>query len=387
MTGYNWNKILNSLPEAHLLQSAQWAEVKGQFGWQPFFLVWQEHEDDLELIVRTDGDLTIKNPAAAALVLERKVFRGLSVIYVPKGPILRNWGDKNLHQRVIADLQEFAQSAGAIQIKIDPDLHIGRGIPGEEDAETDPLGIEITKELTEGGWQFSSDQIQFRNTFLIDLRPEEDELLSRMKSKTRYNIRLASRKGITIRYGDQTDLGNLYKMYAETSLRGGFTIRGEEYYQSLWQVFMKESLNSVIDPTAQPIIAEFEGKPVAGAVMFRFGGRAWYLHGMSLPEHSDKMATYLVQWEGMRWAKENGCVTYDMWGAPDHFAEDDSMWGVYRFKRGFGGEVIRTIGAWDYPVKPLVYKVYTRLLPMMLNALRKIGHSKIESVAVEGRNL
>jgi len=199
MTGYNWNKILNSLPEAHLLQSAQWAEVKGQFGWQPFFLVWQEHEDDLELIVRTDGDLTIKNPAAAALVLERKVFRGLSVIYVPKGPILRNWGDKNLHQRVIADLQEFAQSAGAIQIKIDPDLHIGRGIPGEEDAETDPLGIEITKGLTEGGWQFSSDQIQFRNTFLIDLRPEEDELLSRMKSKTRYNIRLASGKGITIR--------------------------------------------------------------------------------------------------------------------------------------------------------------------------------------------
>ena len=387
MTGYNWNKILNSLPEAHLLQSAQWAEVKGQFGWQPFFLVWQGQEDDLELLVSTDGDLAIKNPAAAALILERKAFRGLSVIYVPKGPILRDWSDKNLRQRVIADLQEFAQRAGAIQIKIDPDLPIGRGIPGEEDAEVDLQGIEFTEGLSGQGWQFSSDQIQFRNTFLIDLSPEKDELLSRMKSKTRYNIRLASRKGITIRYGDKTDLGNLYKMYAETSLRGGFTIRGEEYYQSLWQSFMKEGLDSDIDPTAQPIIAEFEGKPVAGAVMFRFGGRAWYLHGMSLPDHSDKMATYLIQWEGMRWAKENGCVTYDMWGAPDHFTEDDSMWGVYRFKRGFGGEVIRTIGAWDYPVKPLVYKVYTRLLPMILNALRKIDRSKIESAAVEGRNL
>jgi lipid II:glycine glycyltransferase (peptidoglycan interpeptide bridge formation enzyme) len=387
MTGHNWNKILNSLPDAHLLQSAQWAGVKGQFGWQPYFLIWQQHESDLELIVITEGDLKVRNPAAAALVLERKAFQGLSVMYVPKGPILCDWSDKNLRKKVIGDLQEFVKRAGAIQIKIDPDVVVGRGVPGEEDAAIDPQGILFEEELSKGGWRFSSDQIQFRNTFLIDLRPEEDELLNRMKSKTRYNIRLASRKGITIRYGDLTDLGKIYKMYAETSSRGGFTIRGEDYYQTLWQAFMKESLDSVIDPAAQLIIAEFEGIPVAGAVMFRFGARAWYLHGMSLPEHSDKMATYLIQWEGMRWAKENGCTTYDMWGAPDHFDESDSMWGVYRFKRGFGGEVIRTIGAWDYPVKPLVYKLYTRLLPILLNALRKIGDRKTESTAAESRNL
>lgn len=386
MTLNNWNKILNSFPEVHLLQSAQWAGVKGQFGWQPFFLIWQQHGSDLELIVITEDDLKVKNPAAAALVMERKAFQGLSVMYVPKGPILRDWSDKNLRKKVIGDLQEFAKRTGAIQIKIDPDVVVGRGVPGEEDAAIDPQGILIEGELTKGGWCFSSDQIQFRNTFLIDLRQEQDEILSRMKSKTRYNIGLASRKGITIRYGDGTDLGNLYRMYAETSIRGGFTIRGEGYYQNLWQAFMKESLDTDIDATAQSIIAEFEGKSVAGAVIFRFGERAWYLHGMSLPEHSDKMATYLVQWEGMRWAKENGCLTYDMWGAPDHFVEDDSMWGVYRFKKGFGGKVIRTIGAWDYPVKPLVYKIYTRLLPMMLNFLRKIGDRKTESIAVEGRN-
>ncbi len=386
MTLNNWNKILNSFPEAHLLQSAQWAGVKGQFGWQPYFLIWQQHGSDLELIVITEDDLKVKNPAAAALVLERKAFQGLSVMYVPKGPILRDWSDKNLRKKVIEDLQEFAKRTGAIQIKIDPDVVVGRGVPGEEDAAIDPQGILIEGELTKGGWCFSSDQIQFRNTFLIDLRQEQDEILSRMKSKTRYNIGLASRKGITIRYGDGTDLGNLYRMYTETSIRGGFTIRGEGYYQNLWQAFMKESLDTDIDATAQSIIAEFEGKSVAGAVIFRFGERAWYLHGMSLPEHSDKMATYLVQWEGMRWAKENGCLTYDMWGAPDHFVEDDSMWGVYRFKKGFGGKVIRTIGAWDYPVKPLVYKIYTRLLPMMLNFLRKIGDRKTESIAVEGRN-
>ncbi len=99
------------------------------------------------------------------------------------------------------------------------------------------------------------------------------------------------------------------------------------------------------------------------------------------------MATYLIQWEGMRWAKENGCITYDMWGAPDQFDKSDSMWGVYRFKSGFGGVVVRTIGAWDYPVKPLVYKLYTRLLPIILKALRKVGDSKTERAAAEGRNL
>ncbi|MCK4490062.1 MAG: peptidoglycan bridge formation glycyltransferase FemA/FemB family protein, partial [Anaerolineales bacterium] len=126
------------MPEAHLLQSAQWAELKGHYGWQPFFLVWQGLGGDLELTVRTDGDHKIKNPVAAALVLERKAFRGVSIIYVPKGPVLRDWSDKDLHQRVISDLQEFAKKAGAIQIKIDPDLVVGRGVPGEEEAETDP---------------------------------------------------------------------------------------------------------------------------------------------------------------------------------------------------------------------------------------------------------
>ena len=146
---------------------------------------------------------------------------------------------------------------------------------------------------------------------------------------------------------------------------------------------MSESLDLDRDASAQPIVAEFEGNPVAGAVMFRFSNRAWYLHGMSLPEHSDKMATYLVQWEGMRWAKENGCSTYDMWGAPDRFNESDSMWGVYRFKRGFGGVVTRTIGAWDYPVKTFIYTLYTNLLPRVLNAMRFIGNRKTRRIAEE----
>ena len=378
-----WNQTIDSLSESHLLQSSQWAEVKTRFGWQPFYLVWDQSGNDLEFKVHSEDEIRGKNTVAAALILERKAFRGLSVMYVPKGPILQDWSDDQLRQRILSDLENFAKESGAVHIKIDPDIVIGRGVPVEVDEEPVPQGKLIEGEFSARGWLFSSDQIQFRNTILIDLRQGEDQLLNRMKSKTRYNIRLASRKGITIRYGDDTDLDYLYNMYADTSLRGGFTIRGEEYYNYLWQTFMGEDLDSEIDAIAQPIIAEFDGKPVAAAVMFRFGGRAWYLHGMSLPEHSDKMATYLIQWEGMRWAKDNGCVSYDMWGAPDQFNSDDSMWGVYRFKRGFGGEVTRTIGAWDFPVKPILYQAYTRVLPVLLNGMRKIGNRNTESAAAE----
>ncbi|HDD62427.1 MAG TPA: peptidoglycan bridge formation glycyltransferase FemA/FemB family protein, partial [Chloroflexi bacterium] len=136
----------------------------------------------------------------------------------------------------------------------------------------------------------------------------------------------------------------------------------------------------------QPLIAEYEGLPVAGAVIFRFADRAWYLHGMSLPEHSEKMAPHLIQWEAMRWAKSQGCTVYDMWGAPDVFDESDSMWGVYRFKRGYGGELVRTMGAWDYPAKPFFYHLYTRWVPRVLNVMRWFGNRRTRKISTEDPN-
>ena len=382
MTGTSWNKIISSFPDHHLLQSAEWAEVKKKFGWEPYYLVWQKNQEVLELTTSRSGVLKISNPAAAALILERQAFPGLSVLYVPKGPLLKDWSDNSLRSKVLEDICAFGKKIGALQIKIDPDVPVGRGETGLEDATSDPLGQSLEKELSEEGWRFSAEQIQFRNTYLINIESGEEEILKRMKSKTRYNIRLSGRKGIKIRLGDRSDLKTLYKMYADTSVRGGFTIRGEDYYQSLWQVFMDDDLTST-DPKAQPVIAEYEGVPVAGAVLFAFGKRAWYLHGMSLPEHSDKMPTYLVQWEGIRWAKTQGCTVYDMWGAPDRFDETDSMWGVYRFKRGFGGEVLRTVGAWDYPVKPMLYRIYKNVIPLVLKGMRSIGDRQTADIAAE----
>jgi lipid II:glycine glycyltransferase (peptidoglycan interpeptide bridge formation enzyme) len=275
---------------------------------------------------------------------------------------------------VLADLEELGRRKGAIFVKIDPDVVIGTGIPGEASARESEVGLSVLQDLLANGWRLSGEQVQFRNTVLIDLPPDLDQLLANMKQKTRYNIRLAERKGVTVRVGEASDLELLYKMYVETSVRDDFVIRNWEYYQTLWTKMMGAGL-------AEPLIAEVQGEPVAGVVIFRFAGRAWYMQGMSRPAHREKMPNYLLQWEAIRRAKTSGCTTYDLWGAPDEFSEGDPLWGVYRFKEGLGGKVVRHIGAWDLPIKPLAYKLYTQTLPRVLDIMRRRGKQRTRQLA------
>lgn len=127
---------------------------------------------------------------------------------------------------------------------------------------------------------------------------------------------------------------------------------------------------------AEPLLAEVEGEPVAGLIILRFAGRAWYMYGMSSLEHREKMPNYLLQWEAMLRAKEAGCLTYDLWGAPDEFVENDSLWGVYRFKKGLGGEVVHYIGALDLPLNRILYNLYTKAIPPLMAQLRRRGKAK-----------
>ena len=377
----NWNTCIRNLPKAHLLQTSQWADLKSHFGWLPYFLVWTEGQSGWQMGVYQEDKIEAGVPVAAGLLLEREAFPGLRVLYMPKGPLLADWSNLDLSEKILDDLAGFARQKKALQLKIDPDLELGWGVPGEDDFCEYVKGKEFQELLRSKGWVYSPEQIQFKNTVLVDLREDEDQILARMKSKTRYNIRLSGRKGIQIRLGGMNDLSPLYRMYAETSRRAGFAIRSEAYYLQLWRSFLDKSRAEGDGPRAQPIIAEYEGQMVAGAVIFKFGKRAWYLHGMSLPEHSEKMAPHLVQWEAMRWAKDQGCEIYDMWGAPDEFDESDSLWGVYRFKRGFGGEVTLTIGAWDFPARPFSYAVYSRWLPRVLDIMRWFGNRRTSRIA------
>ena len=257
---------------------------------------------------------------------------------------------------------------GAIFLKMDPDVVLGTGIPSSEEEVINRNGQAVMSVLKRRRWKYSSDQIQFRNTVLIDLTPSEKEMLARMKQKTRYNVRLAEKKGVTLRVGTQDDLPMLYQMYAETSVRDGFVIRDEAYYKTVWQIFMENTkspdftkhpsgtsdqsdtapITNYELPFTEPLIAEVEGEPVAAIFVFYFAGRAYYVYGMSRDRHREKMPTYLLQWEAMKRAKAKGCTRYDLWGAPEVFDESDLMWGVYRFKEGLGGKVVRTLGAWDF---------------------------------------
>ena len=388
-----WNSLIASLPDPHFLQTYEWGQVKTKYGWTPLYAVWTD-DGKFSLLRDTDNwSLNTDDCLAAALILKRQILRNgfaarLSILYSPKGPLL-DWTNQALRSRVLDDLQILARKQGAIFLKMDPDVVLGRGIPSGVDDLIDHGGQGVRSELRRRGWQSSSDQIQFKNTVLVDLTQPEEELLARMKQKTRYNIRLAERKGVTLRVGTPKDFDMLYKMYAETSVRDGFVIREEGYYRTVWQTFLAgeppsaSNLQSPITthqlpslPCAEPLIVEVAQEPVAALFIFYFAGRAYYVYGMSRAAHREKMPTYLLQWEAMKRARAKGCTVYDLWGAPDVFDESDSMWGVYRFKEGLGGMVVRTLGAWDYAPNPLWYKLYSEVIPRLLDLMRSRGKTR-----------
>ncbi|HZJ22654.1 MAG TPA: peptidoglycan bridge formation glycyltransferase FemA/FemB family protein [Anaerolineales bacterium] len=374
MESHIWNSVISKLPNPHFLQTYEWGQVKAKYGWEPIYVVWDK-QGNMQVekdVIRLSSFVF---PPSAALILKRQILRNgfaarLSILYLPKGPLL-DWTNEALRNRVLDDLQSFARKQGAIFLKMDPDVVLGTGIPNNQDDALDNGGQAVMSELKRRGWGYASDQIQFKNTVLIHLNPSEEEILGRMKQKTRYNIRLAERKGVSVRVGTKDDLPILYKMYAETSVRDGFVIRDEGYYQTVWNLFMNSS-----DPTCEPLIAQINGEAVASIFVFYFARRAYYVYGMSRDAHREKMPTYLLQWEAMRRAKAKGCSVYDLWGAPDVFNVSDSLWGVYRFKEGFGGKVIRTLGAWDFAPNPLWYRLYSEIIPRVLDVMRSRGKAK-----------
>jgi lipid II:glycine glycyltransferase (peptidoglycan interpeptide bridge formation enzyme) len=268
-------------------------------------------------------------------------------MYVPKGPAI-DYANPEWMVQVLGDLENLARQKRAILIKIDPDTNLAS----------------VTGTLTMRGWRFSSEQIQFQNTALLDLTPTTDELLAAMKSKTRYNIRLGQRKGVTVHAGSVEDIACFYGMYAETGQRDGFLIRPPDYYRDVWTTFMRADL-------AHMLLAKVDGEYVAGLVLFHLGNKAFFMYGASTSKHRNRMPNYVLQWEAIRWAKSMGCTVYDMWGAPTTLDESDRLWGVWRFKQGLGAQFTPHIGAYDYATSRPLYWAYTVALPKYLGLLRR----------------
>ncbi len=348
-----WNTQLSGLPLAHVLQTWEWGEFKRRTtGWTPARYLYR---DD-------DGDVL-----AAASVLTRRIGL-LRLMYVSKGPVFAKT-DTEVVGDVLDHLQSLAR--GAIWLKIDPDIVVATGLPPEADPDAnhphqpDPAGQQIVTMLKARRWRFSDDQIQFRNTLTLDLTLSENDLLAGMSQSTRRKIRQADKRDVVVRQATSEDEWRaLYELYLVTGERQEFTIRPWAYYHQLWQSFHQAGM-------AHILMAEYQDELLGGVVLFHFGARVWYFYGMSADVHRDRQPNYALQWAAIRWAKAQGYHVYDWWGAPNHFSEDDPMWGVYRFKRGFGSQVVQTVGAWDYVPYPPLYWLYTKAAPHFTNWLRR----------------
>ncbi len=337
---------MKQLPAAHILQTWDWGEFKRRtVGWQPTRLAFER-----------DGI-----PVALAS-LGMRGMGPFKVLYVSKGPAL-DYDNEPVFLEVLDALESRARDMGAVWLKIDPDVVLATGVPGDEGEKNTALGRRICAQLKDRGWRYSDAQVQFRNTIKFDLSQTDDELLMAMSGNTRRKIRGAKKKGVTVRAAGDDDLAILYELYRVTAARDGFLIRGYDYYKRAWQAFMRDGL-------AHALIAEYAGEPIAHVILFHFGRTCWYFYGASGDRERQRMPNYLLQWEAMKWAKGQGYAIYDMWGAPDVFDESDSMWGVYQFKRGFRGQVVRHIGAWDYAPRPWLYEAYATLAPRLLGLLR-----------------
>jgi lipid II:glycine glycyltransferase (peptidoglycan interpeptide bridge formation enzyme) len=208
----------------------------------------------------------------------------------------------------------------------------------------------------------SPQNIQPPRTIIADIRGSEQEILARMKQKTRYNIRLAEKKGVTVRAW--TDIESFHKMMLLTGSRDGFGVHSLEYYRRAYDLLHPNQMGELL-------LAEYDTKPLAALFVARSGTRAYYLYGASTDEERNRMPAYLLQWEAMKWARAHGAEEYDLWGVPDedeatleaNFEKrHDGLWGVYRFKRGFGGQLRRAAQAMDRVYNPFLYWVYLRFI-------------------------
>lgn len=358
----NWDDQSRHLPFAHVLQTEAWGDFKQrQTGWRPERLTFRDNRNTL---------------IGAALVLTRRV-GPLAVMYVPKGPLL-DYADLGITKQVLERLQTVARQRRAIWLKIDPDVPLGVGEPGTPEAQDRAVGQNLVALLKANGWRFSDSQVQFRNTITLDLTQSEDDLLAGMGQGKRRKVRYGPRHGVSVRTGTEADLPLLYRLYAETGQRDGFITRPYEYYVDEWGTMLRAGL-------AHVLIAEVEGAAVAHVVLFHFGRTCWYFTGASVsdPVVRRLMPSDLLQWEAMRWAKAQGYAVYDMYGAPNNFTPDDPLWGVYEFKRDFGGQVVRHIGAWDYAPNGLLYWLYTQLMPRLIAVMRRRARRQQQPIVTE----
>lgn len=323
-TPAEWDGLVASDPRGHLLQTWAWGELKARFGWEA-----------VRLAVLQDGA-----PVAGAQVLYRPI-GPLTVAYVPKGPVLPT-DDPDAAQALWQAVYQQSRRRRALLVKVEPERY-------EDDAA-------YAAQLGAWGFVLSAQPIQPRSTVMVALAEDEEAILARMKPKWRYNVRLAERKEITVRQGALADVDTFYRLMITTGQRDAFGVHSLAYYQQAFSLFAE-------DDRVRLFLACYEAEPIAGLMVYAFNGQAWYMYGASADRERERMPNHALQWRAMRWAKSMGCRQYDLWGITDQEGEaaNQALAGVERFKLGFGGQVVRYLGAYDRPFSRTLYHLGQRL--------------------------
>lgn len=324
----DWDDYVRARTAGHLLQLSRWGDLKAQFGW------------DSRIIALTNED----GIQAGALALLQDLPLGAGKLaYVPMGAYAN---EPSLYPQL---WQAIRCETGAAIFKLEP----GHG--------TDLT----TGELARAGFRPSPQSIQPPTTIIIDISGDESEIMRRMNQGTRRKIRKSQSGRIVYKEGDRSDLPRFSRLMRQTGERNDFGVHSASYYEAVYDLFMPGD--------GALLLARHDDELLAAIMVFALGESAWYLYGASARTQGNLYATYGIQWAAIEWARQRGCRFYDLWGVPDFDAaaleaqfksRSDGLWGVYGFKRGWGGEVRRSPGAWDLAWNPLIYAAYRAALKL-----------------------
>lgn len=322
-------EFLQSHKKGHFLQSPEWAKLKSE--WTNEVLLVEDEKGNIK------GSMSI-------LIRKVPYFKS-TMMYSPRGPVC-DIHDKEVIKELVAGIKELAQKYNAFILKVDPDVP-------SSDEEFKTIVKECGFKIKENVKDFT-EVIQPRYVFRLNVENKtEEELLKSFHEKTRYNIRLAGRKGVTIRDGGREDLKDFYRIMKETGNRDDFLIRPLEYFEQMYDCMGKEYL--------RVIMADYNGKPISGAIAIYYGNKVWYLYGASSNENRNVMPNYLVQWEMIKWAIEKKCDIYDFRGVSGHVDEHHPQYGIYKFKKGFNGDFVEFVGELYMVFKPITNFAFNTL--------------------------
>ncbi len=339
-----FNEFIAAHPKGHVLQSWEWGRVKAVTGWQPIRIVAEE-----------DGGIV-----AAVSILKRNLPMGLGCLfYSPRGPVI-DMADQEAWRVLQQAVRTEAKKHNASFWKVDPDV--------DKDFDIAPGWLQGLKSAgfvsVDKGQGFEG--VQPRFVFRLDISKDLDTLLAECHQKTRYNIRLARKKGVEIVTGAGKEcLPAFYDILTTTASRDHFLIRPYSYFEGFYDHLYPAGQTELF-------MAYYEGEPIAGTLTFKMGDKAWYIYGASSNAHRNLMPNYLIQWTMIEWAKENGCTMYDFRGVPGDVGQDHPLYGLVKFKKGFNGKYTEFIGEYDLVYRPMAYRLYHFLEPIYQKNMKRL---------------